>query len=285
MNPLKIMLLSVFSLLAGGCSIIIDTQTSNAAEQLSRTILNHEDPATVSAAIPTLLIVMDSYAQSDDSGGDAKLSAAKLYGSYAGAFVEDPARRKTLTTTAFRYAREGSCKKHSEWCGVSSMDQQEFTVFVQNLKASHIQIIYAYAVAWLSYIEAHSDDWNAVADLPKPQKLFSFVVEQDEAYDNAGALIYLGALALTIPPALGGKPEVGRAYFERSIELTEGHNLLARVEFARRYARLVFDEDLHHELLTGVLASDPHYEGLTLMNVWAQQQAQILLDDESDYFD
>lgn len=285
MKMLKIILLSMFALLTGGCSFIIDTQTSNAAEQLSQTILNHEDPATVSAAIPTLLIVMDSYARSDKSSGDAKLSAAKLYGAYAGAFVDEPGRRKTLTSTAFRYAREGSCKKMEKWCGLNNLDQQAFSEFVTTLDKREMETAYAYAVAWLSYIEAHSDDWNAVADLPKPQKLFSFVVEQDESYDHAGAHLYLGALALTIPPALGGKPEVGRAHFERAVELTDGQNLLINLEFARRYARLVFDKELHHELLIGVLASDPQFEGLTLMNVWAQQQAQILLDDESEYFD
>jgi hypothetical protein len=285
MNMLRIGLLFVFSLSAGGCSYIIDTQTSNAAEQLSQTILNYEDPATVSAALPTLLIVMDSYARSDDSSGDAKLSAAKLYGAYAGAFVEDPGRKKTLTSAAYRYAIDGSCKKDIKWCDLDKMDIRAFTDFVQNIEESELDIVYAYAVAWLSYIEAHSDDWNAIADLPKPQQLFTFVVEQDESYDHAGAHIYLAALALTIPPALGGKPEVGRRHFERAIELTEGRNLVTQVEYARRYARLVFDRDLYHLLLTGVLASDPYQEGLTLMNVWAQQQAQLLLDDESEYFD
>ncbi len=278
-------MLFTLSLLAGGCSFIIETQTSNAAEQLSTTILNHEDPATVSAAIPTLLILMDSYARSDTSSGDAKLSAAKLYGAYAGAFVDEPNRQKTLTSTAFRYAREGSCKKNPDWCGLDRMDNKAFTAFVQGLEKREIDIVYAYAVAWLSYIEAHSDDWNAIADLPKPQQLFTYVIEQNEAYDHAGAHLYLAALALTIPPALGGKPEVGKLHFDRAIELTDGHNLLTKVEYARRYARLVFDKDLHHQLLASVLASDPHWEGLTLMNVWAQQQARILLDDESDYFD
>lgn len=271
--------------LLGGCSFIIDTQTSNAADQLSATILNHDDPATVSAAIPTLLILMDSYARGEKSSGNAKLSAAKLYGAYAGAFVEDTGRRKTLTSTAFRYAKSGSCKKDFTWCGLDRFDKDMFAAFVESLDKNQIDIIYAYAVAWLSYIEAHSDDWNAVADLPKPKQMFTFVIDQDESYDNAGAHLYLAALALTIPPALGGKPEIGKQHFERAIELTDGRNLLTKVEYARRYARLVFDKELHHQLLVDVLASDPKKEGLTLMNIWAQQQAQTLLDDESDYFD
>ncbi len=284
MNIVRIFALFAATLL-GGCSFIIDTQTSNAADQLSATIMNHDDPATVSAAIPTLLILMDSYARGEKSSGDAKLSAAKLYGAYAGAFVEDMSRRKTLTSTAFHYAKSGSCKKDFAWCGLDRFDKDMFAAFVENLDKNQIDIIYAYAVAWLSYIEAHSDDWNAIADLPKPQQMFTFVIDQDESYDNAGAHLYLAALALTIPPALGGKPEIGKQHFERAIELTDGRNLLIKVEYARRYARLIFDKELHHQLLVDVLASDPHQEGLTLMNVWAQQQAQILLDDESDYFD
>ena len=272
-------------LLSSGCSYLIDRQTSSAAEQLSATIMDHEDPATVAAAIPTLLILMDSYANSKGSSGASQIAAARLYGAYAGAFVEDINRRKTLTSTAYSYARSGSCKEDFKWCGLENLTQRAFTEFVKELDRTQIDITYSYAVAWLSYIEAHSDDWNAVADLPKPQQLFTFVTQHDESYDHASAYIYLGALALTIPPALGGKPEVGRAHFERAIELTDGNNLVAKLEFARRYARLVFDRELHHQLLTSVLASDPKQEGLTLMNVWAQQQAQILLDDESDYFD
>lgn len=285
MKTLRLISLILCSLFAGGCSYLIDRQTSSAAEQLSATILDHDDPATVAAAIPTLLILMDSYARSKGSSGNSQMAAAQLYGAYAGAFVEENKRRKTLTSTAYSYARSGSCKKDFKWCGLEKYDQKAFTQFVSELDSTQIELAYAYAVAWLSYIEAHSDDWNAVADLPKPQQMFAFVVEEDESYDHASAHIYLGALALTIPPALGGKPEVGRAHFERAIELTNGNNLLAKLEYARRYTRLVFDKELHHQLLTSVLASDPKQEGLTLMNVWAQQQAQILLDDESDYFD
>ncbi len=285
MKNIRNISLILLSLMSSGCSYLIDRQTSSAADQLSATIVNHEDPATVAAALPTLLILMDSYARSETSSGDTQIAAARLYGAYAGAFVDDLQRRKTLTSTAYSYARSGSCKKASEWCGLENLDQQAFAEFVQQLDKTQIDMAYAYAVAWLSYIEAHSDDWNAIADLPKPQQLFSFVAAENESYDHASAYIYLGALALTIPPALGGKPEVGRAHFERAIELTDGHNLVAKLEFARRYARLVFDKELHHQLLTSVLASDPKQEGLTLMNVWAQQQAQILLDDESDYFD
>ena len=58
-----------------------------------------------------------------------------------------------------------------------------------------------------------------------------------------------------------------------------------KVEYARRYGRLMFEQELHHQLLTEVLAADPIEPGLTLLNSWAQQQAAALLEDESDYFE
>ncbi len=52
-----------------------------------------------------------------------------------------------------------------------------------------------------------------------------------------------GILATLLPEAMGGKPEQGRADFERVIELSDGRNLMAKVLLADSYARLVFDRD------------------------------------------
>jgi hypothetical protein len=59
---------------------------------------------------------------------------------------------------------------------------------------------------------------------------------------------------------------------------------MAKVEFARHYARLMFDRALHDRLLHEVLATDPEAPGRTLSNVLAQQQAQQLLDSAAEYF-
>jgi hypothetical protein len=87
-----------------------------------------------------------------------------------------------------------------------------------------------------------------------------------------------------LPPALGGKPELGRAQFEQAIAISNNRDLMAKVEYARNYARLVFDQELHDRLLNEVLQASPEEPGLTLSNVLAQQQARRLLDSSKDYF-
>jgi hypothetical protein len=110
------------------------------------------------------------------------------------------------------------------------------------------------------------------------------VVELDETYSHGEAHLYLGVFATLLPPALGGKPEEGRAHFERAIELSQGRDLMAKVEYARRYARITYNRPLHDRLLQEVLDADPVAPGLTLSNMLARQQADELLKSADSYF-
>lgn len=287
MRYLSLSLLLCTVVLGNGCSAIIDSQLSKFADNLSDTLLNFEDPATVAGATPTLLIVVDSMASGDKASADLKLSAAQMYGAYSGAFVDhsERTRQQVLTRRGLAYARDGSCKKDRRWCAVPGYNSAEFSTFVASLETADVPVAYAYASAWLAYIQAHSDDWSIIADLSRARELLQFVVAHNEGWDNAGAHLYLGAIATTLPPALGGKPEIGKAHFERALELTDNRHLLVKVEYARRYARLTFDQDLHHRLLTDVVEADIKAPDLTLMNAWAQQQAHQLLATEAEYFE
>ena len=63
------------------------------------------------------------------------------------------------------------------------------------------------------------------------------------------------------PASLGGKPEEGKANFEKALALSQGRNQMVRVLYAQFYARLVFDQQLHDKLLNEVLAADPRRAG------------------------
>ena len=110
------------------------------------------------------------------------------------------------------------------------------------------------------------------------------LVTLDEGYQQGSVHLYLGAFAILVPPALGGKPEVARAHFERAIALSAGENLMAKVVYARRYARMVYDRPLHDRLLAEVLAADPNVPGLVFWNTLAQDQARELLATADDHF-
>ena len=72
----------------GGCGQLIASQTAGLARELSDAMLNHDDPQTVAAAIPTFLVTMDAMA-GDDASADMRFSAARLYSAYSGSFVDE----------------------------------------------------------------------------------------------------------------------------------------------------------------------------------------------------
>ena len=84
--------------------------------------------------------------------------------------------------------------------------------------------------------------------------------------------------------AAGLRFDEGRALFEQAIELTDGRDLSVKVDFARFYARTLYEQDLHDQLLGEVLDAPPEAPGLTLFNVLAQREASDLLASGADYF-
>jgi hypothetical protein len=145
-------------------------------------------------------------------------------------------------------------------------------------------MLHAYAVAWLVFIQAHTEDWTALADLPKAEALIQRIVALDDTWEGGKPHLFLGVLNTLRPPALGGDPEAARAHFERAIEISGGRDLGMKVEYARGYARMLYERKRHDRLLTEVLEADPEAPGLTLTNTLAHREARALLESADDYF-
>jgi len=120
--------------------------------------------------------------------------------------------------------------------------------------------------------------------LPQMEALFNRYMDISGDEVNSAVYTYMGILLTLRPPALGGEPERAREYFEKAIELTEGRDLGVKVEYARGYAKLLYERELHDRLLAEVMAADPYQDGYTLSNVLAKEQAEVLLAEADDYF-
>lgn len=253
--------------------------TERLADRLSGAMLDQTDPEIVRSGAPAYLLLLDALIADDPANPALLLAGANLYGSYATGLVSDLARQKTLTASALEYARRGLCERRKDLCEALDKPLKEFAPLVEQTSAGDLDVLYGYAATRLGWIQVRADDWKAVADLPRVELLFERVLALDPAYERGRAQLYLGALNSLRPAALGGKPEAAKDYFEAAIRYSEGQDLIAKVEYARRYARLVYDRDLHDRLLGEVVAANPRYPGRTLSNLLAQRQAQELLKD------
>jgi hypothetical protein len=145
-------------------------------------------------------------------------------------------------------------------------------------------VLYTFGLSWIAYIQAHSDDYLALARLPQVEATLLQVQLLDPDYQAASVQRYLGILNTIRPPALGGDFEAGQAHFERALELSGGRDLGIKVDYARYYARPLYDRELHDRLLREVLEAEPVQRGYTLFNTLAQEEAEELLASADDYF-
>lgn len=265
---------------------VMNNAARDVAEGLNRAVVNHNDVVTVREGLPSYLLVADGLIETSPENIDLLMAGARLYSLYASSFVTDDARAKRLAARGHRYGQRLLCMELDDVCEAAAAGNS-FDAFVEELKETDgddVPVLYAAASAWASLIQANRGDWNAIADLPKVQAMMERIVQLDEEHDHGNAHLYLGVLATQLPPDLGGRPDDGRHHFERALKLSHRQNLIAHVLYARQYARLVFDRELHDSLLTEVANAPTEVTGLTLSNTLAKQEAERLMATADDYF-
>lgn len=275
-------LLLVACLGMAGCSSLVANLTSQLAADLADAILNSKDVDTVREGVPAYLLMIDSFVAGSPESVDLLLAASELNGAFS-ALVEDDERIKLLTSKSLAYADTAVCSSDSVLCNSRGQSFQRFSELLTELDAKDVPLAYSLGVAWVSWIQAHSDDWTTVSELGKAKALMSRLVELDESWENGGPHLYLGGMETLLPASLGGRPDKGRKHFEKAIAISDQY-LMSKVIFAEQYARLVFDQSLHDRLLAEVLAADAEAPGMTLVNRIAQARAKALLETSQDYF-
>lgn len=274
----------LLALAATGCASLVSRATSGMADNLSAAMLNQDDPETVRDGAPAYLLMMDSFVQGSPGDSSMLAAAAELYAAYGIVFVDDEARAQRLTNRSLGYARRALCAVNGATCPLWDRPFEEFQAGLQDVRADEADTLFILGLSWLAYIQAHRDEWSALAGLPKVEAVLLRVQELDENLRAGDREHYLAVLNTLRPPALGGQFEKGRAHYERAIDLTGGHDLSIKVDYARFYARTLYDRELHDRLLNEVLAADPEHPRLTLLNTLARREARDLLESADDYF-
>lgn len=270
--------------LVTSCSAIISGFTNSIAEDLSSAVLGSSDLGVVEEGLPAYLLLVDALIEGSPNDPSLLNTAAMLNGSYATGFVEEESRRKYFATKGKQLALQASCRHSDVFCNVLDATFDDFKAMVDGTSMGDIEYLYILASNWAGWIQAYSDDYLAIAELPKAKYLMEHVIQLDPTYANGSPFIYMGVFATFLPAALGGEPEIGRENFERAIEVSQGANLYAKSMMAEMYARAIFNRELHDRLVAEVLATDPVAGDLTLQNVVAQKLALQLKESADDFF-
>lgn len=265
------------------CSYFIGSATEDFADRLKTAMLSNDDPETVAEAMPAYLLIQEASLLDDAENESLLLATANLYGAYMSLLPEDQARKQRLSKKRLDIAMQGICAHSQNWCGLQQKNYDEVRALLPQTDRDDIGGLFSVTTAWAAWIQANKDDWNAIAQLAQVKLIMQRVLEIDESYEQGAAHLYMAVMESLLPESLGGKPDLAQQHFQRAVQLAP-ENLMNKVLYAKYYARMVFDRDLHDSLLKSTLAAKTTAPGLTLINTVAQQQARQLLDSADDYF-
>jgi TRAP transporter T-component len=277
-------MLALAATLSTGCASLGRHAAAGFADDLSGAIFDQDDPELVRAGLPSYLLLLDASVRESTADPDSLATAAQLYAAYATTFVSDEERSKVLAARAREYGIRALCASAKSACALDDSEYAEAIRVVDGIDSKRDAALFSYAISSLAYIRTHGADWTAIAALPRIEYVLHHLLSTADVKRAGAVNLYLGILNTLRPEALGGKPDQGKAFFEHAIELTQGKDLSVKVEYARNYARLVYDRELHDRLLNEVISAAPRQPGLTLVNTLAQQQAKALLASANDYF-
>lgn len=269
-----------------GCSYLRTAATGGLIRDVYSASLEQEDPVLVSQALPTYLLLMEGLLKSDPDNAEMLRTTAEGYTGY-GVLVEvdEPQRAAVIFARARDYGTKALLARRPGIRDLLAGPFSEFVTIDKQLRKDDLAYVFWAASSWGAWIGANLDSMAALADLPRVIHLMHWVLQQDESFRNGGAHLFLGVYHAALPPMLGGKPELARSHFERALELTEGKDLMVRVQMAKFYARQIFDRELYVDQLEIVLQTPANTAPqFTLQNAAAKRLAQSLLKDVDVYF-
>jgi len=238
------------------------------------------------AGMPANLVLLDGLIRTDPRP-DLLVLAARLYFSYAFAFVEDedPKRAAAIYAIGRDYGRRALGRHRALGRAFASGRHSELPQALARLDVDDAPELMWTAAAWAGWASLSLDQPEAVADLSIVEALLERAVELDESYLYGLPHLLLGAFHAARPPLLGGDPERAHRHFARATEVGEGKLLLVPVFEARYYARALLDVELFEKLLNGALAAPVDaVPDIRLLNAVAHEKARALLAAKDDLF-
>jgi hypothetical protein len=126
-----------------GCVSMIG---SMAADTLTASILNQNDPALIESGVPAYLLLVDGFIHQSPDNADLLAAGAQIYALYGTRFSADSEAAVRLTHKARDYGRRALCEAQTHACHWDGMAYPEFTAELELVGVK--QIDYLYMTNW-----------------------------------------------------------------------------------------------------------------------------------------
>lgn len=279
--------LLVIALTVSGCVQTLAIRTVGGIMEHGFAAFNEEaDLEIAREGLSGNLKLLEALIKGDPENERLLLFAAQGYSAYALAFVEDDSveRARPLYLRAREYAFR-ILDQRMDLRRALAGDLDGLRAAVAKLSDDDVPAVFWAAFSWGAFINISRTDLSAMGDLSKVEVLMEFVLKRQPSYYFGGSDAYFGSVQGTVPAVLGGRPDLSKAHFEKSMSYSQGRFLIVPVMYAKTYCVQVQDRDLFEKLLNGVLETplDAMPEA-RLPNAMAKKKAEKLLREADELF-
>ncbi len=229
-------------------SVFIEPSVSNLQKQT--------DIYLVCDGGPSYLLMIDSLIDDDPDNPELLTLGAKAYSGYLTALAECGRSSERLQAIGAK-ARLYGVKRLSKRLPIKPKDSLEsLDQALITLSASEVEPLFWSTAAWTSWVFQQQGSPASMADLVKIEKIMLRLVELNETFGNGAMHLILGSYYGARPKMIGGKPQLAADYFERGLAISKRRYLPLHVAYAQTYCRMIFNKDLHDNLLQEVIDFD-----------------------------
>jgi len=248
--------------------------------------LRSDDTRTFYAGIPSNLILLEGFIETDPKDEKLRLNAAMLYFSYAFTFdkPEDMGYASKLYLRGFEHGKV-VLFKNKDIARAWDAPFSEFTASLERLDEDDIEGALWTVANWAQFVSLHLDSTAVLTQIPRALALLERTCEIDGAFFEGLPYMMLGALHAFRPPMLGGDPVASDEAFHKAFDVSDRKFLLAQYLYAKFYCYRMQDPDLFETTLQEVLdqpaSISPEY---VLLNMIAKDKARTLIEEKDDLF-
>ena len=255
-------------------------------EEVAKSSSRQTDLKIIREGMPAYLMLMDGMIEAWPDNERLLMGAAQGYSSFASLFIvdQDQEYAKRLYGKAKDYALRALERK-----GVKAPLLKPLDDFEEDLKGfskKEASTLFWVAACWGNWISLNLDSMEALADLPKVERMMKRVLDLDEGVYYGGPHLFLGIWFSSRPRIAGGDLKKAQDHFLKAIDLGQGKFLMAYVYYAEYYARKALDRNLFISTLQKVLESPVDIAPeLNLVNTAAKRKAKESLSRVEEYFE
>jgi len=264
------------------------------------------DLEMLAAAFPANIKLCEALLASDPENRQLRVLLARMYASYAWAFLEgdyealalaaDPAPDQAADMAALRYRlsryylkgagyAEKALRQTAAGACMAAAGSEALDACFSRLGEAAVPELFWYAFNLGTWVNQNRDDPDAFAFSQRAHAAMSRVQQLDPLYFHGGALFFFMGYHASIPEDLGGRADEVLGYYRQLKQLKGSDFLLADLYYGRFYMVSQGDREGFVKTLEAVIAHRlPEEDPYPLLNVMARQRARVYLDGADAFF-